>query len=69
MSMFQTPTRVWANAHPEYPGLFEIHSDSGDIALNQVATRQTLEALRASINDVWLRTICAAKDDGRRADN
>lgn len=27
MSMFQTPTRVWANAHPEYPGLFEIHSD------------------------------------------
>ena len=39
MSMFQTPTRVWANAHPEYPGLFEIHSDSGDIALNQVATR------------------------------
>lgn len=51
MSMFQTPTRVWANAHPEYPGLFEIHSDSGDIALNQVATRQTLEALRASIND------------------
>lgn len=30
MSMFQTPTRVWANAHPEYPGLFEIHSDSGE---------------------------------------
>lgn len=59
MSMFQTPTRVWANAHPEYPGLFEIHSDSGDIALNQVATR-TLEALRASINDAL------AQDDLRR---
>ncbi len=39
MSMFQTPTRVWANAHPEYPGLFDIDSDSGDIALNQVATK------------------------------
>lgn len=60
MSMFQTTTRVWANAHPEYPGLFEIHSDSGDIALNQVATRQTLEALRASINDAL------AQDDLRR---
>lgn len=58
--MLNVPTRVWANAHPEYPGLFELHSDSGDIAVNQVATRQTLEALRASINEAL------AEDDLRR---
>lgn len=60
MEVLSAPTRVWANAHPEYPGLFEIHADSGDIATCQVATRRTLEALRASINDVL------ARDDLRR---
>lgn len=68
VAMFSARAAMWISAgyrgavkvEAEYPGLFEIHSDSGDIALNQVATRQTLEALRASINDAL------AQDDLRR---
>nr|DAM03419.1 MAG TPA: hypothetical protein [Caudoviricetes sp.] len=37
--------------NPEYPGIFELRADSGDICTRQVFTRPQLEQLRASIND------------------
>lgn len=35
----------------DYPGLFYLNADSGDIQTRQVLTRPQVEALRASAND------------------
>ncbi|KFI90957.1 hypothetical protein BISA_1936 [Bifidobacterium saguini DSM 23967] len=38
---------------PDYPGLFYLTGDSGDIQIRQVLTFPQVEALRASINDAF----------------
>jgi len=48
------------NTSSDYPGIFELRADSGDICTRQVFTRPQLEQLRASITDAL------ATDDMRR---
>lgn len=45
------PSRVWVENMPDYPGMFWLRCDSGDVCVRQLLTAQQVEALRASIND------------------
>ncbi|KAB7789449.1 hypothetical protein [Bifidobacterium cebidarum] len=44
-------SRVWVENMPQYPGIFSLRCDSGDVSARMVLTSTQVELLRASIND------------------
>lgn len=48
-------TRFCVDNHEDYPGIFRISFDAGDVRSSVMLTRPQLEQLRACINDAFAR--------------
>lgn len=49
-------TCVWVQPFPDYPGVYTLHVEAGDMASRVVLTQPQLEFLRASATDAMART-------------
>lgn len=59
-------TRAWLDGMLDYPGLFVLYADSGDVAVKVVLTASQVDVLRASITGAVADEAARRRRRGRR---